>query len=236
MLNYLDLILLIILARGAWRGYRLGLVNLLAGWISYLVAGLVSAIYSRPLAEIVNQTWHLTGRWGGELASRLPLPGAVLNQPLSTPAIRQTESFLSGLPLPGPVQQNLLGALDRASGGTVGQVLAGQIAFLGLELLILVVLFYGSFFLLRHIARRFSPGTRGTVEMADRGLGLLLGVLGPAFGLALAIGILRSLFTIPSMTAAPVFLPLVRQLHSSGVAAILGDFYDWLATLLHTLI
>lgn len=236
MLNYLDLILLIILARGAWRGYRLGLVNLLAGWLSYLVAGLVAATYSRPLAEIVNQTWHLTGRWGGGLASHLPLPGTILNQPLSTPAIRQTERFLSGLPLPGPVQQNLVGALDRASAGTVGQALAGQIAFLGLEVLILVTLFYGSFFFLRHIARRFSPGTtRGTMGMADRGLGLLLGALGSAFGLALAIGLMRSLLAIPAMTGTPVFLPLARQLNGSGIAAVLGNFYGWLVALLHTL-
>lgn len=238
MLNYLDLILLLILARGAWQGYRRGLVNLLTGWLSYLVAGLIALLYARPLAEILNQAWHLTDRWSRGLAAHLPLPAPVLEQPVSNLAVRQAESFLKNLPVPGPVQQNLLGALDRAAGGTIGQALAGQLVFLGLELLLLVVVFYTSLFLLRRLTRRFSPGLHSNTALgvADRGLGLALGLLGPIFWLALIIGTLRPLFAIPAMTSAPGFLPLARQLYNSGVAGVLGDFYDWLAGLLHTLI
>ncbi|QGP92115.1 Colicin V production protein [Neomoorella glycerini] len=237
MLNYLDLLLLLLLALGAWRGYRLGFVNLVAGWISYLVAGLAAALYARPLAAALDQAWHLTSRWGNGLAPLLPLPRPVLSQPLGTAATRQLEILLNGTPLPGMIKQSLLEGLEKVSGGTVGQVLAGQLVFLGLELITLVVLFYGSLFLLRRLARWGTMGINmAPAGLVNRGLGLALGLLGQVFWLALLVGMLRSLLALPAMTAAPGFVPLARQLYNSGMAFQLGNFYDWLAGLLHTLI
>lgn len=237
MLNYLDLLLFLLLALGAWRGYRLGFVNLIAGWISYLVAGLAAALYARPLAEAVDQAWHLTGRWGNWLAPLLPLPRPVLSQPLGKAAAGQLEILLNGTPLPGMLKQSLLEGLEKAPGGTVGQVLAGQLVFLLLELVTLVVLFYGSLFLLRRLARWSTMGINMTsTGLLNRGLGLALGLLGQVFWLALLVGMLRYLVALPAMTAAPGFLPLARQFYNSGMALQLSNFYDWLAGLLHTLI
>ncbi|WP_406677505.1 CvpA family protein [Neomoorella carbonis] len=237
MLNYLDLLLFLLLALGAWRGYRLGFVNLIAGWLSYLVAGLAAALYARPLAEALDQAWHLTDRWGNWLAPLLPLPRPVLSQPLGKAAAGQLEILLNATPLPGMIKQSLLDGLEKVSGGTVGQALAGQMVFLGLELITLVALFYGSLFLLRRLARWGTMGINmASTGLLNRGLGLALGLLGQVFCLALLVGLLRSFLALPAITAAPGFLPLARQLYNSGMARQLGNFYDWLAGLLHTLI
>ncbi|WP_258360659.1 CvpA family protein [Moorella sulfitireducens] len=237
MLNYLDLLLLLLLAVGAWRGYRQGFVNLIAGWLSYLVAGLVAALYARPLAEAADQAWHITATWGNWLAPVLPLPRALLNQPLDKVAAGQVEVFFNTTPLPGMIKNSFLAGLDRASGGTVGQALAGQLVFLILVFLTLVVLFYGSLFLLRRLARWGTAGINiAPAGPLNRFLGLALGLLGQGFWLSVLVGILRSLLTMPAMTAAPGFVPLARQFYSSGVAGWLGDSFDCLAGLLHILI
>jgi len=237
LLNYLDLLLLIILAWGAWRGYRLGFVNLVTGWVSYLVAGLVALIYARPLVDVVDQAWHLSRRWGEGLIPLIPLPGPVLSQPQGTEAARQLEVLLNGMPLPGLLKQSLLEVPGKIPIGTLGQALAGQIVFLGLELIALVILFYGCLFLLRRLVRWSTHGIHmSPLGLLSRVLGLTLSLLGQAFWLALLVGLLRSLLALPAMTVLPGFLPLARQLFNSGIAIQLGNFYDWLAGLLHTLI
>jgi uncharacterized membrane protein required for colicin V production len=236
LLNYLDLLLLLLLALGAWRGYRLGFVNLAAGWLSYLVAGLVAALYARPLAAALDQAWHLTSRWGSSLAPLLPLPRPVLSQPLDLAAIGQVKILLNGLPLPGMIKQDLLEGLVKAPGYTVGRALAGQLVFLALEIITLVVLFYASLFLLRRLARWGTTGINVTpAGLLNRVMGLALGVLGQMFWLALVVGSLRSLLALPAMTTAPGFVPLARQFYNSGIVSRLGNFYDWLVGLLHTL-
>lgn len=237
MLNYLDLFLVLMLAWGAWRGYRLGFVNLVTGWISYLVAALLAALYTRPLAEALDQAWHLSSRWSGWLAPILPLPAPVLSQPAGGEAARQMEVFLGQLPLPGIIRQNLLEWVLKSPANTLGQALAGQLAFLALELITLVVLFYGSLLLLRQLARWSARGLRASpLGLVSRWLGLALGLLGQAFWLSILVGLTRSLLATPAITGVPGFLPLARQLYGSGVALRLGNFYDWLAELLHTLI
>ncbi len=237
MLNYLDLFLLIILAWGAWRGYRMGFVNLVTGWVSYLVAGLAALIYARPLVDIIDQAWHLSRRWGEGLIPFIPLPGPVLSQPADAGAARQLEVLLGGMPLPGPIKQSLLAAAGKINSLSLGQALAGQIVFLGLELIVMVTIFLGCLFLLRRLARWSTRGIHmSPLGLFSRVLGLTLSLLGQAFWLALLVGLLRSLLALPATTVLPGFLPLARQLFNSGVAMQLGNFYDWLAGLLHTLI
>jgi len=236
-MNYLDLILVLVLAWGAWRGYQRGFVSLLAGWISYLVGGLVAVLYARPLAEALDQAFRLRVGWGSWLESHLPLPQPVLSQPINMTAVHQVETLLNSIPLPGMVKQSLLGNLDKYSGTTVGQALAGQLIFFALELAAVVFLFYGSLFVLHRLTRWGAAGRNlSPFGLLSRGLGLALGLLGQVFWLAILVGVMRSLLPLPAITAAPGFLTLARQLYSSGVAALLGDFYDWMLCLLHTLI
>lgn len=235
-MNYLDIFFVLALAWGAWRGYQRGFVNLLAGWISYLIGGLLAVVYARPLAEAVERAFQLKVNWGFWLQSYLPLPRQVLSQPVSMPAIQQVEELLSGMPVPSMVKQSLLGNLGQYSGTTVGQALAGQLIFLALIIIAVVVLFYGSIFALRCLARWGVGRSFLPLGLLSRGLGLALGFLGQLFWLAILVGIMRSLFTLPAITSTPGFLSLARQLYSSGVAVLLGDFYDWMLGLLHTLI
>ncbi|NLW06464.1 MAG: CvpA family protein [Clostridia bacterium] len=236
-MNYLDVFLLLVLAWGAWRGYQRGFINLLAGWTSYLVGALVAVLYTRPLAEALDQAFQLRVVWGSWLQARLPLPEQVLGQPLSMVTVQQVETLLEALPVPGLLRQSLLTNLDRYAGTTLGQALAGELVFLLLELVAVLFLFYGSIFILRYLVRWGTAG-RSLAPMAifSRVLGFALGLLGQLFWLSLLVGITRSLLALPAITTAPGFFNLSRQLYSSEVAALLGDFYDWMLGLVQALI
>ncbi|MDK2820610.1 MAG: hypothetical protein PWP31_575 [Clostridia bacterium] len=234
LINYPDLILTLLLLWGCWRGYRLGVLNLLAGWISYLVGGLLTALYVRPLTEFIDQTGNVTEQIGRWLAPHLPLPETILKQPLNISTTRQLEAFFNNIPLPIPIKLKLLGSLMEINGGTVGQILAKQIVFLILELIILIVIFYGSIYILRRIAYWLTMGIDHTpLGLVGRLLGLFLGFIGQVFFLSIVFGLLRSLLALPTMTTVPGVLPLARQFYGSKIGFFLCDIYDWLFGLLH---
>ncbi|WP_338833767.1 hypothetical protein MHLNE_01350 [Moorella humiferrea] len=236
MLNYVDLLLLLLLAAGACQGYRYGFVNLIAGWISYLVAALAGVLYARPLAEVLDRAWNLTDRWGQNIAPLLPLPRPVLGQPWGKEALNQLGILLNSLPLPETVKQSILEGAAGASGNILGQVLAARIAFLGLELLTLAGIFGGTLFFLRRLARWGMKGGIVPGGFFNRGLGLFMGLLGRAFWLAVAVGAARFIFSLPFATAVPALVPVARQFYNSEVARHLNQFYDWLLVLWYTLI
>lgn len=236
-MNYLDILLLLVLAWGAWQGYQRGFVNLLAGWTSYLLGGLLAVLYTRPLAEALDQAFQLRINWGNWLAQHLPLPGQVLSQPLSMATVQQVEALLEALPVPGLVKQGLLTNLDKYAGTTLGQALGGELVFLGLELAAVLFLFYGSIFVLRRLVHwGTAGGSLAPMASFSRVLGLTLGFLGQLFWLSLLVGITRSLLALPAITTAPGFLNLSRQLYGSEVAMLMGDFFDWLLGLVQALI
>lgn len=236
MLNYVDLLLLLLLAAGAWQGYRSGFVNLIAGWISYLVAALAGLLYARPLADVLDRAWNLTERWGQNIAPLLPLPRPVLGQPWGKEALNQVGILINSLPIPATIKQSILEGAARASGSTLGEVLAARIAFLGLELLTLAGIFGGTLFFLRRLARWGMKGGIIPGGVFNHGLGLLMGLLGRAFWLAVLVGLARSFFSLPLTTTIPALVPVARQFYNSEVARNLNHFYDWLFVLWHTLI
>lgn len=235
-MNYLDILLLFFMVWGAWKGYRAGFISLITGWISYLVGGLVAASYSRPLAENVDQTWHLSFKWASHVAVRLPLPKEVLNQPVSIPAVRQAEAVIADIPLPEIIKQSLIGSLDKYPGVTIGHALAAQIVFLCIVITAGVVLFFAAIILLRRLAQWVTVSNRlPFLGFINRMMGMALGFTSQVFWMSLLVGIGRNLLTLPAVTQAPGMLPLARQLYASPVAGHLGTVYDWMAAMLYTL-
>ncbi len=236
-MNFLDLILVLVLIWGAGLGYRRGAASLLAGWIAYLVGGLLAISYAWPLAEAAEQIFQIRVGWGCWLEPYLPFPRQMLDQPISIQAVQQTETLLNGLPMQGLIRQSLLNNLGKYSGATIGQALAGEIVFLFIKLLAVVFLFYGSIFVLRYLTRRgFGISNFLFLRLINRGLGLALGFLGMFFWLAVLVGMMRSFLILPVVAATPGFLPLARQLYSSETANFLVDFYNWMLSLLHILL
>jgi len=236
-MNYLDLGLIALLAWGAWRGFRHGFARLLAGWISYLVGGLVAVLYTRPLAEAIDQATHLSIRWASWLAGFLPFSPIIKDQPLSRTDVSQVETLLNNVSLPETVKQGVLNNLHKFSDITIDQALAGQLIFLALELICAVMLFYSTVFILHRLTGWIAGGGTFThIGLVNRMLGLVLGLAGQAVFLAVAVGLLRNLIALPAMTSAPGLLSFGRQLYSSEIAVLLWELYDWLVAVFRTFI
>ncbi|MBE3580250.1 MAG: CvpA family protein [Thermoanaerobacteraceae bacterium] len=237
-MNYLDWILLLILAWGAWHGYRQGLINLAAGLMGYVVGFLVALNLAGPLATLVDRQWQLAERGGKWLAAYLPLPRLVLQQDFSVQSVQQMDSLVGGWPLPAAWKAGLLNSMLQSGerGMTLGEVLAGQLVLGAVKLLALILLFYASLWLVRRSGYILSRGIAFTpFGWPSRLLGSALGLSTHALYLSLFLGAVEWGLQRGFLDRLPLGVPLTRQLYGSQLAPpLLGMFY-WLEGLVHNL-
>ncbi|RDV84587.1 CvpA family protein [Ammonifex thiophilus] len=61
-MNWLDLVLLLFIGAGAWKGWRQGLILSLLHMAAVLVGFVVASRYASRLADILDRNWHLTAQ------------------------------------------------------------------------------------------------------------------------------------------------------------------------------
>jgi uncharacterized membrane protein required for colicin V production len=165
-MNFLDWLIVLILAAGAWKGYRRGAVAILSGIFGILLGLAAALTYSRPLALWAEEHFQVTSSLAEWISGKLPL---------SEPAA----GGQPGLPipqwlLPGTWQDKLKETDPALWGQTLAEgaadVLTKGIAFLLLVLLALVLFKLGG----RLITSIVSGTFLGSL---NRAAGLMTGVL-----------------------------------------------------------
>lgn len=239
MMNYLDLLFLGVLAWGAWRGYRRGLITLAAGILGYIVGVLVALNWAEPLASLLDRQWEVSARGGAWLASYLPLPRFALDQQLSVPAIKQVDTWLAGWPLPYSLKASLLTSLARSGGKdlTLGEALGGLLVFWLLKMLAVLLLFYLSVWFLRRLGVWLSRGWGFTpLGLPNRLLGLALGLGSQALYLSLFLGVVDLGLKKGLILSFPLLELVARQLATSQLAPSFLDLFFWLEGLITRLL
>ncbi|MGI9951662.1 CvpA family protein [Moorellaceae bacterium AZ2] len=237
-MNYLDWFVLLILAWGAWQGYRRGLINLAAGLMGYMVGVLVALNLAGPLASLVDRQWKVTEKGGSWLAAYLPLPRFILQQDFSVQAVQQMDSVVGGWPLPSVWKAGLLNSMIQSGekGLTLGEVLAGQLVFGVMKLLALLLLFYVSLWLVRRVGYILSRGVAFTpFGLPSRLLGSALGLGTQALYLSLFLGAVEWGLQKGLLDRFPLGVSLARQLYASQLAPPLLEVFYWLEGLMHNL-
>lgn len=236
-MNYVDLFLLLALSWAGFQGYRRGFVNLVAGFVGYLVGGLISLNLADPLLRWIDGSWGISSKVASRLLSYLPLPRSILDQQLSAPVIKQMDVWLSSWPLPLSLKAGLWEAIQEngRSSVTLGEALASQLALGLLKVLAVVVLFYISLWILKRLAFGLVRSGWGHASwgFSYRLLGLALGLASQAIYLSLALGILELGIEKGWFLRFPFLLPVARELAASRLTPPLLDLFSWLRGLVN---
>ncbi|WP_169302579.1 CvpA family protein [Ammonifex degensii] len=70
-MNWLDLVLLLLIGAGAWKGWRQGLILSLLYMAAVFVGFVVASRYASRLADILDRNWHLTAWLAREILQHL---------------------------------------------------------------------------------------------------------------------------------------------------------------------
>ncbi len=210
-MNYIDWILLIILFAGAFQGYRKGLLSVFRGFLSYAVGLIVAVAYTGSLTEIMNRNWAITTSLAVWLESVLPFP--VESGYSGNSGSAETGSLVNNLPLPLFVKEHLFNRIqeEAAAGGNLmsnaGQAVAEQIAFLLVQALAFIILFFITVVVIRFLIGLITRGLRYTpLRGINRLTGLFAGAGIKALLITLVLGLLSPLLALGSSEAAGGFL------------------------------
>lgn len=150
-MNWVDVIIVLIVALSAWKGYRAGLLTSLAGLFAWVLGFLAASRYYYPLSIYINEKWNMVHVTQEFLERHLPS--------LAYPAVGtvgMTTPVLPKLPLP---------SYSAMATGIV-QIIAFLVILLAVELVI------------QSLARSLSSLIAVTPLMAlDRLGGLVFGIL-----------------------------------------------------------
>ena len=229
MFNYIDLILLLFLIYKAWQGYGKGFLGRMASWAGYGVAFLAAWASAPSLAGFMASLFNLKV-WAERLVGFLPFPPVVINQPAGPSAADQLSRLLEGSPLPGFIKREILLSVEKGAGLTLGQVLAGQMAFWLLELLV----FCGLFLILAFFLRRLAPRSRIRWRPAmavDRLLGLIFSLAIYGLLASFVLDLICGCVALPFWTSFPAGTWLREQLAASQLAGLLRDYKLWCTAL-----
>ncbi|HUW63691.1 MAG TPA: CvpA family protein [Spirochaetia bacterium] len=149
-MHWVDLVILIIVALSAWKGYRAGLLTSLAGLFAWVLGFLGASHYYYPLSIYLTEKWNLVHVIQNFLDQHLPF--------VSSPAVRTVSMTVAAPALPLP------SSLVMATG--VVQAIAFLVILLAVEMVI------------QSIARSLSSLVAVTpLVVLDRMGGLVFGIL-----------------------------------------------------------
>jgi hypothetical protein len=226
-MNIVDLFLIIIIAVGAFKGFRQGLVYSLGGLFGWVISLIMAVLYSPNLKIFLDSTFQLTSKMGGWFEKHIALPNMSLN---SGADISEMQYAINNLTLPQFIKNNLTNELImlNATGNgpeSINQVLGYGLAGMLVKGIAFLILFFLISILIKIFLKIISRGLNATfLGGFNRLAGLIIGIGINSCILAIVIGVLYPLFT------AGADNPVTGEIQSSFLIPVLLNIFAVLST------
>lgn len=228
-MNWLDWLIVGLVAWSALRGYRAGLLRALARTAGALGAAVLAGWYAPRLAAWLDGRFDLVARIAGVFVGATAATAGA-GTPLDAGALSRIAAALAATGAPQPAKDAVLGSLRQlvqvaVTRGidTVGAFVAWALALMAAVALSFFVLFLAGRWILERVAGVISGWLDVTV--VGGGLNRLAGAaFGAGYGLlgvVLALGILAPLLGLPGLGW------LARSVEASRVASTLLQAVAW---------
>lgn len=204
VVDYLILgLLLLALATGWIRGF----VELLTGFVSFLVGTMVAGWYSNQVVGWLNRTRGATEWLSGVLERRMNLPAEAHRVPANVIPWEKASEWLQGVPIPEEYRQTLAKRLVEwsasAGGKSAAAFIIDQLAAGVLSAVTFFVLTLAIGWLLALLGRLISNQVKEIplVGTTNRLLGSLVAVGEAILGVALVVGLLVPVLSMYGMSS-----------------------------------
>lgn len=180
-MNWLDLVLVLIVALSVWQGFRSGFIMSVARIMGILLGLVVALSFYRSAAGYVEQQWQWITKTSTLLYGMLPLPVSVYEQEALTPDIIWEMS--QQLPLPEAWYALFIRfPMDNLQGSSFAEALVFLLATFLMEALLFLLVFFLAYTVTMMLggilAKMFSFGPLSFLgRLGGAGLGLLKGAL-----------------------------------------------------------
>lgn len=204
-LTVVDYLFIATLVTALAVGWARGLVELLTGFLVFLVATVVAGRYTNEAIAWLNRTWGAQERLVGVLQRRITLPPEADKVPMSAVPWQKALEWLRDVPLPEAYKETLalrLSAWSEAAGSqTASAYIIQQLAAGVLSAAVFIVLVSLIGWGLGLLARMVSDQVKELplVGTVNRLLGGAVAVLQAGVIIALVVGLLAPLLSVYGM-------------------------------------
>lgn len=194
-LTPLDYVLIGVVVAALLVGWARGLVEVLTGFLVFIVSSFVAGRYSGAVLDMLNRMWSVQDKFSAVLERRLNLPPEAHKVPMSLIPMEKAADWLRAVPIPQAFRQTLAQRLvdwSHAAGSqTAADFITGQLAagILGAAvfLVMVVLISWGLALLAKLVSDQIKEIP--VVGTANRLLGSLLIGFEAAVIIALIVGL-----------------------------------------------
>lgn len=225
-MNLVDIIIVIFIAWGAFKGFKRGFINTLGGLFGWIIALVLAVIFNANFKSFLDQQFGLTGKLGDWLGERFPLP-AEIDEASSSP--EDIEQVVESLPMPGFMQDILSDKVISLSAEESGPESLSVVFGHGIaEMLVIGLSFLALFFIISFIIKiMLTIVSKGVSITPLRGInrlgGFIIGAGVYSFILAVVIGVLY-----PFLAATDTFIG--EQIKTSTAVGMLMNIYGQISS------
>ncbi len=202
--HWFDLVLLLIILRGGYRGFQLGFARAFLGLAGLLVAFPVAGLLTPTVADFLDRQWQAAERVASFLSERITLPAGLAAVDLRSVSVTELLERLQDMKLPPAYVDALAELFDKlviaatAQGAeTVGEFLFVAMGAILVNTFVFIILFSairGLFdFAARGLSRRVGLGVIGFM---NRTAGFAFSAITTTLGIMIVLGLISPLLSL----------------------------------------
>ncbi|MEW6624420.1 MAG: CvpA family protein [Bacillota bacterium] len=181
-MNSFDFLIIGLLAVGAYKGYKRGLIKSLGGLLGWVVSLVIALSYNQSFANYLDKQFNLVGIIGEGIIKVMPLPSFSFEREKASLSL--VAAGIEEMGLPGFLKGNLLEnveqimAAESFAGANISELIAFGLAGMILKGLAFLVLFIAAGLIVKVVVN-FLSGLLGLTLLGpvNRLAGLLLGLI-----------------------------------------------------------
>lgn len=231
-LTPLDFFMVALLLGALLYGWVKGFVEVLTGFLVFIVSAFVAGHYSGAVLALLNRMWNLQVKLAAVLERRINLPAEANRVPASAIPWEKAVEWLESLPLPAAYRETLAHRLAEWSAGagsqTAAEFILNQLAAGILGAVVFVIMISVVAWVLAVLAKLVSDQIKEIplVGTANRILGSLVTGMEAALFLALLVGLLGPMLSVYGGAS------LGGMIQSAELSPYLLSLYHWLRQVL----
>jgi len=213
-------------------GWARGLVEVLTGFLVFLVAAFISGRYAETVLGLLNRMWNVQHQLAGVFERQLNLPAEAHRVPASAIPLERAADWIRTIPIPKGFRETLAQRLvdwsEAAGNQTAADFITDQLAKGVLTTIIFVVMVALISWGLALISKLVSDQIKEIplVGTANRFLGSAVIGFSAAMIVALIVGLIGPMLSMYGGSAAG------KALESAQLAPTFLNLYHWLQAVL----
>ncbi|GEM_PF-5047901 len=201
-MNWLDILIIIIIGLGAFKGFVRGLIGSFFGLAAFIASWGLAAFYTSDVVQFLKENTNWSEKIVDKVEGIVPMPQGIGEA--SWDSLDVVGDSIWQLPLPQAFKESLISNLEEASTSaianttaTVGQYLNEVLADFMLFALVFIGILIGVRLLLNLLARFIRGWLVGGAALLDRLAGLAFGGLEAVLILTIVFGLITPFLGMP---------------------------------------